>query len=204
MKKDKVVFDFIRLTPNEKPEFGTNVIQKMTGNLRFPTPDESLENLKIKNDLIQSRSATALSGGKEATMLLHQAIEDWDDAMRKEANYVDRIADGDGAVILSAGFNIAKSNIPGQRPEFTAENGTHSGTALLRHIAIDGAKSYIWQYYMGEIPANEKDWILGAVTTKASAEITGLTPLTKYWFRVAAVTIDGTTAYSQPILLVVI
>jgi len=28
--------------------------------------------------------------------------------------------------------------------------------------------------------------------------------MTKYWFRVAAVTIDGTTAFSQPIMLVVI
>jgi len=204
MKKDKVVYDFIKLTATEKSEFGTNVIQKMTDNPRFPTPDESLENLKAKNDLLQSRSVAALSRGKEATALLHQAIDDWDGTMRKEANYVERIADGDGAVILSAGFNLAKPNTPGQRPEFTAENGTHSGTALLRHIAIDGAKSYIWQYCIGETPANENGWTIGTVTTKASAEITGLTPMTKYWFRVAAVTVDGTTAYCKPILLVVI
>jgi len=204
MKKDKVVFDFIRLTPTEKPEFGTNVIQKMTGNPKFLTPDESLDSLRIKNDLVQSRSVAALSGGKESTLLLHQAIDEWDDAMRKEANYVNRIADGDGAIILSAGFNLAKPNTPGQRAEFTAENGAHSGTALLHHIAIEGAKSYIWQYSIGETPANETGWTIGAVTTKANAELTGLTPMTKYWFRVAAVTIDGTTAYSQPILLVVV
>jgi hypothetical protein len=204
MKKEKVVFDFIKLTATEKPEFGTNVIQKMTGNPRFPNPDESLDSLRIKNELVQSRSVAALSGGKEATALLHQAIDDWDNAMRKEAKYVDRIADGDGAIILSAGFNLAKPNIPGQRAEFTAENGEHSGTAALRHIAIDGAKSYIWQYCIGETPANENGWTIGTVTTKASAEITGLIPLTKYWFRVAAVTVDGTSAYSQPILLVVI
>lgn len=204
MKKDKVVFDFIKLNATEKSEFGTNVIQKMTDNPRFPTPDESLDSLRIKNDLVQSRSVAALSGGKESTLLLHQAIDEWDDAMRKEANYVNRIADGDGAIILSAGFNLAKPNTPGQRAEFTAENGTHSGTALLHHIAIDEAKSYIWQYYIGETPVDESKWVIATVTTKASAELTGLTSLTKYWFRVAAVTIDGTTAYSQPILLVVV
>lgn len=204
MKKDRVVFDFVQLKINEKPEFGTNVIQKMTGNLRFPTPDVSLEILKAKNDLLQSRSVAAISGGKEATALLHQAIEDWHDDMRKEAKYVDRIADGDGAIILSAGFNLAKSNTPNQRSEFTAENGMHSGTVLLRHVAIDGAKSYIWQYCIGEIPSDEKDWILATVTTKANAELNGLKPMTKYWFRVAAVTIDGTTAFCQPIMLVVI
>jgi len=204
MKKDKVVYDFIRLSASEKPDFGTNVIQKMTGNMRFPTPDESLDSLRAKTELVRSRSVAALSGGKEATALLHQAIDDWDDAMRKEANYVNRIADGDGAIILSAGFNLAKPNTPGQRPEFTAENGSHSGTVLLHHIVIDGAKSYIWQYYIGETPGDESKWIIATVTTKANAELTGLTPMTKYWFRVAAVTIDGTGAYSQPILLVVI
>jgi len=204
MKKDKVVYDFIRLSASEKPDFGTNVIQKMTGNMRFPTPDESLDSLRAKTELVRSRSVAALSGGKEATALLHQAIDDWDDAMRKEANYVNRIAAGDGAIILSAGFNLAKPNIPGQRAEFTAENGEHSGTASLRHIAIDGAKSYIWQYCIGETPAYENGWTIGAVTTKATAEITGLTPMTKYWFRVAAVTVDGTSAYCKPILLVVI
>ena len=204
MKKDKVVYDFIRLSASEKPDFGTNVIQKMTGNMRFPTPDESLDSLRAKTELVRSRSVAALSGGKEATALLHQAIDDWDDAMRKEANYVNRIADGDGAIILSAGFNLAKPNTPGQRPEFTAENGSHSGTVLLHHIVIDGAKSYIWQYYIGETPGDESKWIIATVTTKANAKLTGLTPMTKYWFRVAAVTIDGTGAYSQPILLVVI
>jgi len=204
MKKDKVVFDFIKLTSSEKPEFGTNVIQKMTDNPRFPTPDVSMEMLKAKNDLLQSRSVAALNGGKEATALLHQSIDDWDDSFRKEAKYVDRMADGDGIVILSAGFNLAKSNTPGQRSEFTAENGEHSGTAILRHIAIDGAKSYIWQYCIGETPANENGWTIATVTTKANVEITGLTPLTKYWFRVAAVTIDGTNAYCQAILLVVV
>ena len=204
MKKDKVVFDFIKLTATEKPEFGTNVEIKMTGNQKFPTPDVTLVDMKAKNDLLQSRSVAALSGGKEATVLLHQAIEVWDDTMRKMAKYVDRIADGDGAVILSGGFNLAKPNTPGQRAEFTAVNGTKSGTVSLHHSAIDGAKSYIWQYCSGETPVDENGWTLGAVTTKASSEIAGLTPLTKYWFRLAAVTVDGTTAYCQPIMQVII
>src|SRR5665647_150019 len=139
MKKDKVVFDFIKLTATEKPEFGTNVEMKMTGNPKFPTPDVSLADLKAKNDLLQSRSIATLNGGKEATALLHQAIEAWDDTLRKMAKYVDRIADGDGAVILSGGFNLAKPNSPGQRAEFTAVNGSKSGTANLHHSAIEGA-----------------------------------------------------------------
>ena len=89
--------------------------------------------------------------------------------------------------------------------EFSVEQGEKSGTVALRHQAIEGAKSYIWQYCVGETPAaDENDWKLGTVTTKASAELTGLTPLTKYWFRVAAVTVDGTGAFSTPLMLTVI
>jgi hypothetical protein len=204
MKKEKVIFDFIKLSATEKSEFGTNVIQKMTGNPKLPTPDESLESMKAKNDLLQSRSVAALNGGKEATALLHQAEEDWDDAMRKEANYVNRIADGDGTVILSAGFNLAKQSTPGQRPEFSVELGDRSGTVNLRHQAVEGAKSYIWQHCTGETPADEAGWTVAKVTTKVVAELTELVPMTKYWFRVAAVTVDGTTAYCAPVMQVVI
>jgi hypothetical protein len=204
MKKDKAVFDFVKLPVAEKPEFGTNVIQKMTGNLRFPTPDVSLEILKQKNDTLQSRSVDALSGGKEATILLHQAIDDWDDTMRTMANYVNRIANGDGAVIVSAGFNLAKQPTPGPRPEFEAEAGDKPGTVILRHQAIDGARSYIWQFCTGDSPAGEAGWSVGSVSTKASTTIEGLTSMTKYWFRVSGVTIEGTTAYCQPISMVVV
>ena len=204
MKKEKAVFDFVKLPVAEKPEFGTNVIQKMTDNPRFPTPDVSLEVLKRKNDLLQSRSVAALNGGKEATALLHQAMDDWDDTMRLQANYVNRIANGDGAVILSAGFNLAKQPTPGPRPEFIAEAGEKPGSVMLRHQAIDGARSYIWQFCTGDKPAGEDGWSVGGVTTKASTTIEGLTSMTKYWFRVSGVTTEGTTAYCQPISMVVV
>jgi len=64
--------------------------------------------------------------------------------------------------------------------------------------------SYIWQFCIGEIPGNETDWINAQVTSQASVDLTSLTPLTKYWFRVAAVTISGTTAFCAPIMQVVI
>jgi hypothetical protein len=204
MRKEKVIFDFIKLSSTEKLEFGTNVEIKLTNNPNFPTPDVSLEVLREKNSLLKNRSLAALDGGKEATAQLRHAISEWDETLRKMARYVDRIADGDGAVILSAGFNLAKQTSPGQRPEFSVELGEKSGSVSLRHQAIDGAKSYVWQLYTGDNPADESGWTVAQVTTKASVELTGLTPLTKYWFRVAAVTTDGTTAYCPPLSQVVI
>jgi hypothetical protein len=64
--------------------------------------------------------------------------------MRKTALYVDRIADGDGALILNAGFNLAKQRAPRQRAEFVTENDDKPGTVLLHRTAVDGATAYIW------------------------------------------------------------
>jgi hypothetical protein len=125
--------------------------------------------------------------------------------MRKEAGYVNRMADGDGAVIVSAGFNLAKQPAPRIHVEFSVELGDKSGSVILRHLAVEGAKSYIWQFCIGEMPAaDESGWTMAQVTTKASAELTGLTIMTKYWFRVAAVTAAGTSSFSKPIMQVVI
>jgi len=134
---------------------------------------------------------------------MHQTETVWDDAMRKMARYVERIANDDPAIILSAGFNLSKQPLPYQRPELSAEQGEKSGTILLRRQAVPGAKSYIWQYCINTLPENESGWTFAAATSKASTEIDNLTPVSKYWFRVAAVTPQGVTAYNDPIMHII-
>lgn len=205
MKKDRIVLDFVRIPIAQKIEFGRSVLIKMKANQKFATPDVNIEELETTTNLLETRSLTAQGGGKEATALMHQAEEEWVDLMRKMAKYVDRVADGDGAIILNAGFNLAKQPTPAMRPDFSVELGEKSGSVVLHRQAVEGAKSYIWQYCQGEMPAvNDAGWVTALVTSKVSAEIKGLIPLSKYWFRSAAVTSSGTTAYNQPVMQVVI
>jgi hypothetical protein len=205
MKKDHVVYDFVKMPVAHKVETGRSVITQMkTKPDVFKNPDAPLDELEAATDLLEERNLAAINGGKEATVLMHQAEEDWVNIMRVEANYVDRIADGDSAVILSAGFNLVKQPTPAVRPEFSVTLGEKSGTVNLRRQKVEGARSYIWQYCTSENPTNENEWVTAQVTSQASVELTGLTPLTKYWFRVAAVTIAGTTPYCTPIMQVVI
>jgi len=205
MKKERIVLDFVRFPVAQKVEFGRGVITQMRGNPKFPSPDVSLDELETRTNLLESRSVASLSGGKESTALAHQAEEDWTDFMRKMARYAERIADGDGTVILNAGFNIAKQHSPGSRPEFSVELGEKPGSVELRRQAIEGAKSYIWQYYIGETPPlNDNGWITIQVTSKASVDLSGLNLMCKYWFRSAAVTVGGTTAYTQPVMQIII
>ena len=199
MKKDHPVLDFVKAPIAIKIETGRNVETKMRSNPIYADPDVPLDDLKACTDLLETRNVAALSGGKEATALLHQTEEDWVGKMRLTARFVDRIADGDSAIILGAGFNLAKQPAPATRPEFSVDLGEKSGSVVLQRKRVVGARSYIWQQ---SIDGNE--WITAQTTAQASVELTGLTPLTKYWFRVAVVTINGTTDFSDPIFQVVI
>ena len=204
MKNDHVVLDFVKEPISQKIELANNVEIEMRANPLFANPDVPYDELKSVNGLLQSRYKASLTGGKEETALLHQAEDVWIDKMRKTAKFVDRIADGDGAIILSAGFNLAKQHSAPIRPEFSVELGEKSGSVFLRRRREEGARSYIWQYYIGETPTNEAEWINAQVTSQASVLLTGLKPLSQYWFRVAVVTIEGTSAFSDPIMQVVI
>jgi len=204
MKKDRIILDFVRFPVAQKIEMGRSVSTNMKANPKFTTPDISIGDLEAKTDLLEVHSIASQNGGKEATALKRQTELDWDDMMRKMAGYVDRIADGDSVVILSAGFSMVKKAAPAVRPEFSVELGDKSGTVTLRRQAMEGAKSYIWQHCIGEMPAAENDWTTAQVTSKVTVELVGLIVLTKYWFRTAAVTPTGISAYGTPIMQVVI
>jgi hypothetical protein len=206
MKKKHVVFNFIRFNYSQKVEKGRNVAAKIRANGRkFSDPDVTAEQIEAKTEELENCRIAALNGDREATALLRQKALEWDDMMRIVANYVDRIAEGDDAVIIGAGFDFEKQPDPAVRPVFKAELGPKSGSVILRRQAMPGAKAYIMQVYIGETaPTNEKDWIQLQVISKASLELSGLLTLTKYWFRVAVVTAEGTIDFCQPFSLVVI
>jgi len=203
MKKVHVVFDFIQLPIPEKVAWGRKIYGEMDTNPAFPLPDVPLVVIKGDTDLLETTYLNARNGGKESTVLMHQAEDVWNDNMRKTARYVERIANGDSAIVLSAGFNLAKQPIPAQRSEFSAEAGKNSGSVLLRRQAVPGAKSYIWQFCINALPETEDGWKIAEVTGKASVELVDLNPVTKYWFRVASVSSQGTSAYNDPIMHVV-
>lgn len=203
MRKVTVILDFIKLIIAEKIVRARTVIAQMTDNPNFPLPDIVLADLTVATDLLEARLLASANGGKENTVLLHQAEATVDDMMRRQAKYVDRIANGSEVIIIGSGFTPSKQPAPAQRPEFSVEPGQKSGSVLLRRQAIKGAKAYIWQYCVNIMPEGDEGWTIAQVSSKASVELSDLTPVTKYWFRVAAVMSQETTAYNSPVMHVV-
>ncbi len=83
-------------------------------------------------------------------------------------------------------------------------DGTHSGTVKLVAKAVDKAGAYHWQYAQDALPETEAGWLMAGSSTRASFELTGLNVSSKYYFRVAAITPDGMTDFSAPVLKVVV
>ena len=203
MKKSHVLFDFVLNIPPVKIAFGRNVVPLMMGNANFPSPDIPLTVIKDKTDVLEQKLIASLNDGKTEKAELHQAEKEWDNLMRYEALYVDRIADGDEAIIKSAGFSVSKQPVANAKPELWAEAGDRPGTVKLRRKAVQGAKSYIWQYCPNAFPESEAQWVFADASSQATVILENLTSVTRYWFRVAAVTTEGTSAYCDPIMHVV-
>ena len=138
MKKVKVLLDFVRPSVPVKLVKGRNVVNGLTGNPSFPTPDVELTLITDATDLLESSFAVARNGRPEETAKMHKDELAWEKLMRKEALYVERTADGDEAAILSSGFSISHQPAPALRPEFSLKAGKLPGTVKLRRKAYPG------------------------------------------------------------------
>jgi len=203
MKKNTVVLDFLRFSVPNKIVFGRTVLSKMSVIALFEKPDMPYDTgTEIVNKL-EKYYMSSRGGDHEQMALMHQAETEFNDFFRKLGYYTDRIADGDEAIILSAGFHLAKQPTPSEKPEFTVEVGDIPGTIWLKRKAVAGASSYVWQYYAGAEVSTEDKWLFAGSTTQASFLMTGLTSATKVWFRVAAVTKDGIQPFTDEVMKVV-
>lgn len=203
MKRSKVLLDFLKLSVMVKIGFYRNVIAKLTGNASYPTPDVPLATATTQVDALQTAYVAAQDGGQTPVAIMHEKEKLADATLRKLALYVERIADGNESLILSSGFNVSSQPTPSNRPELQAVRGSNMGTVKLTRKAVVGAKSYIWQYVKDTMPDEEEAWIMAGFSTRTTYEIADLAIASKYWFRVAAVTAEGTTDFSNPIMYIV-
>lgn len=124
--------------------------------------------------------------------------------LRKQAAYVTLIADGSDSVILSSGFHVMQQPSPKHLAEFSVENGKNSGDVLVKHKAVKGAGAYIYQRANDPLPSIESEWAYIGFTTQRKYTDKGLFPGSKHWYRVAWITKDGLSAWSDPMMIVVL
>ena len=196
--KYHVVFDFIDDSAPGKVEFGRGTCSKMSSLPIFASPDVAYATILAKSEELEGAIIDSMNNGNTEIAILKKIEMEWNDLMRTQALYVDRIANGDITIIIMAGFRVAKQRGPSKRKELEVVEGEIPCSVFLRRMAGRGAKAYVWQVCIGILTA--EGWTTVEITSQATVTLRNLNPDTKYWFRVAIVTANGTSAYCAPVM----
>jgi hypothetical protein len=195
MRRFKVIIDYTKLTPLQLVELARNSVLKMGANADvFVTPDVEYVTLNACADILEKTIHDAQGGDIGKAAIMNGAAKDLLKLLRKQAMYVEKIADGDEAIILKSGFSMSRVPKTKRIVEFSATNGKRSGEMLLRHKSVKGVKTWIWEYSL-----NGTDFIHAGFSTRARFLVKGLTPVTRCWFRSSYVNTEGQSEWSNVI-----
>jgi hypothetical protein len=197
---NRIKLDFASLTVPDKITVSNNIVNKMTNNPSFVSPDPTLAEVSQKITALNTAYLDAMDGGKTKTTFMHQCEDDLDDIMVLLADYVQFISKGSEQIILSSGMGV-KSRPSASGTPSTPEDlkATAKGNAAidLKWAKVDYAKSYDIQ--KASNPNDNGSWVHAATSTSSKFTIENLVVGTKYWFRVAAIGASSAKSnYSAP------
>ena len=202
MKRVKVIINYADLSVPHVIEFSRNTVNKMTANTTlFPTPDVTLANLTTSVNALETKFNAAQGGGKQQTIELNQAHKALLELLRKQAMYIERIANGNELTIVSSGFDASKQPSILNYPDFSVSNSDNEGEVILRRKVIPGVRSWVWEQCND--PMSENQWEQIAITTQASLVVKDLDTCKRYWFRSAGINKDGQLDWSDPLVIIV-
>jgi hypothetical protein len=202
----KIKLNLRNLSVPEKISRARQIVTSLTGNADFTTPHPTLAQVSASIDALETAYNEAQAARQEAkarTSAQNQKEEDTDRILSQLASYIESVSGGDETKIRGAGLDVrggatspsvVLSSTAPAALEATA--GDYDGQINLRWNRVEKAKSYVIE--KSSDPLTNVSWSQAAVVTKAQASITGLTSGSKYWFRVAAVTTGGQSAWSDP------
>lgn len=175
-----------------------NVLTSLTGNANFPSPYEALTVIAAAISNLSIAIDAQKPGDVASTAAVHAKATEVKACLKVLAIYVWRKAGGDEAIALTSGFDISKPATKGIKT-FNVKPGKLSGEADLETSSF-GSAGYAW--YKSTDPIGT--WEVVTFTTVSKTTITGLTPGTKYWFKVEATKGNKVVYVSDPYFLMVV
>ena len=141
-----VLMNWIHMPATEMAAFAHNTSAKMNGNPNFPKPDVPYADMDAAADRLELAYANRMNGDAAKTEY-ENADEALDTLLHQQAAYVNGIANGDAAIIESAGFvttaqSRKKAVVPAV-PDAPQISGNAPGLHL-QIPAVTGAKTYCW------------------------------------------------------------
>jgi hypothetical protein len=187
----QIKIDFARKTPEQLIAIFTEIINAMTGNASYPTPNPALATLIAARDSLQAH----INDVKAKENAWHAAIVGRDSqadnaiaAFTLLSAYIQNASGGDEAKILSSGYQVrAAAGAPqpvGAPGNVRATNGDNTGEIDLMWDPEKNAGSYAVDCREHTDPPN---WQPAKTVKQSRVTIPGLTPGKEYAFRVRAI-----------------
>lgn len=177
------------------------LITKLTGNANFPSPTPSLADLTAAVTELTSATIAASRGDRELILIRKEQENVVANMIRTLAGYVTMTADGNGAKIASAGFELVK--LPEPQPaitrpiDFKAIRGAQTGEVELSWRLVRNAASYVVEMTTGDPQLPETVWATAAITTKVKINFENLNVGQYYYYRVKAIGRNSESPFSD-------
>jgi hypothetical protein len=178
------------------------VVQSMTNNASFPTPDPPLATVTTALTALETAETATQARTRGAATTRNEKLKALVTLLEQTKAYIQKIADSNvetsASVIESAGVGVRKPFVR-QKQTFQAEPGAISGAVKLTAAVTDRRASYEWQYSLD----GGKTWTAMPTTLQSRTTVSGMTPGATVMFHYRAVTKAGEGNWSQPTSLIV-
>lgn len=189
----QVSFDFLRLGDSELADAGLYTAAKFLNHPVFTDPVVAPALLKTSCELFHTRIQAAAFGSPLDVVLKNESREDVEDKMRQLAVYVQAVANGNEAEVLSVGFRLVSSNrarIQLPKPNILRIFVPVSTVLAARVARIVNARAW-------EVRARHgtEERVFGGITSSRMLLVPNCVPGQNYTVQVRA--IGGLTGYSD-------
>ena len=208
MRKFKVKLELAILTVLEIIALARLIVTKMTGNANFTTPDPPLADITTAADDLRDAEQeveAVKSTLAEKVVIQNQKEQALKDKLTSEGRYVDNKANGDKAIIESAGMKASDEPSPvGELPKvqnLSLTHGDNPGEVDSQWNSEKHKVNYTVQYSLQ--PIATPDWKIAGNPTKSKFTIEGLPSGATVWVRVCANGTSGSSPFSDPATIIV-
>jgi hypothetical protein len=177
------------------------IVTSLTNNPHFVNPVPPLTSVQTAIDAFDE-ALTNGKPGKEGTIIKRSCRAKLENLLSDLGLFVQLASKGDEAILATSGFDLASKPMPiGVLPKpenFAVKPGDNKGSIKLSVMAIDGAKSYLYEYT--KAPATEQSIWTRVPASRSSVTIDDLSSGSQYSFRAVGVGADPTKVYSDEII----
>jgi hypothetical protein len=178
------------------------ILQAMTGNPTFPTPNPPLTAVSGAANALQAAETVALTRAPGSVATRNEKRATLVALLELLRGYVQSIADATPenaiSIIESSGFALRKTTVRAPRV-FAAKATALSGSVKLTAPVAGRRAAYRWQYSTD----GGKTWVDASETLQAKTTVTGLPAGTTVQFRYRSVIKGGASDWSAPLSMVV-